>query len=542
MASPDLPGLVVTRTLHRKTSHPSRRGAPRAVRGAADSETAMQALTQQRLAGNAYRTLGVSAGASQAAVDGAARRMRIWPDPKRIPPTAWDLPWLGPVARSRGDIEQAVARLSEPPSRLEERLLWYHGERPPPPPGGNGHSHGPNPADDSPAQRHYAAVGALHAAVFADPEATDPGRWQRVMGQFAALAASPEAAAWLTRAEQDGDFEKRAAAGEIDAALKAVPLALAAALIPKAEAALARNDMETCAGLVLALRAAGSLGDEAAGPVGRLLDAAEDALAAQCRELDAELRDKLRTNRQEPQPFYADNYAATLKATGFYNDTINPALGRFYTLAAGDTDRLTRARSRCGEALELLGLGWEWSGKFVLAERTLLSALDLAQGSPAEVSIRKALARCEPLAEREREEDRQRAAWGLPSQSAAPPPPLPEPAAPATTGGSGWGNSRIGIGVIAVILFAAVRLVSRLGDDSGGNSSRYRPTVDSNQIQRQLDLIRQSQRPTTAPGSGWERFFDQAASTQPGPPVDEPDTAPGTNPFADSVGEVSREE
>src|SRR4051794_6356942 len=85
----------------------------------------MLPLTPEKLAANAYRTLGISASSGQAEIEAAARKMRIWPDPSRIPPTPFDLPWLGPVGRTRNDIEQAVARLNEPASRVEERLLWY---------------------------------------------------------------------------------------------------------------------------------------------------------------------------------------------------------------------------------------------------------------------------------------------------------------------------------------------------------------------------------------------------------------------------------
>src|SRR5205814_4236413 len=90
----------------------------------------VQPVTRERLAANAYRVLGLGASAGQSDIDAAARRMRIWPDPRRIPPTAWDIPSLGPIARTRGDIEQAVTRLSNPRTRLQERLLWYHSARP----------------------------------------------------------------------------------------------------------------------------------------------------------------------------------------------------------------------------------------------------------------------------------------------------------------------------------------------------------------------------------------------------------------------------
>jgi hypothetical protein len=90
----------------------------------------MGVLTAQRMAASAYRTLGLPASATQAQIDAAARRLRIWADPKTVPPTPWDTPWLGPVRRSRNDIEQALSALNEPATRVEERLLWFHRPEP----------------------------------------------------------------------------------------------------------------------------------------------------------------------------------------------------------------------------------------------------------------------------------------------------------------------------------------------------------------------------------------------------------------------------
>src|SRR2546429_265400 len=87
-------------------------------------------LAKERISGNAFRVLGLPGDASQQAIEASARKMRIWPTPERIPPTAWDLPWVGSLSRSRMELEQAVARLTDPKSRIEERLLWFGaGER-----------------------------------------------------------------------------------------------------------------------------------------------------------------------------------------------------------------------------------------------------------------------------------------------------------------------------------------------------------------------------------------------------------------------------
>src|SRR5262249_26011884 len=83
-------------------------------------------LNSEGLTNNAFRVLGLSATASQSAIEQAARRMRIWPDPARVPPTPWDLPWLGPGQRTTMNPPHAGSRLNDPLARIRERLMWFH--------------------------------------------------------------------------------------------------------------------------------------------------------------------------------------------------------------------------------------------------------------------------------------------------------------------------------------------------------------------------------------------------------------------------------
>lgn len=373
----------------------------------------MRSLTREHLAANAYRTLGLSASANQRAIESAARRMRIWPDPHRIPPTPWDLPWLGPIVRTRQEIDRAVARLSEPSSRLEERLQWYHTAAPPPPPP-------PSPPSaveperspitlESAGARHALAIAALHSASSTDPAVTAPDRWRFVLDELVRFAGSADFGIWIRQVESDGDFEKRASFSEIDSAIVALPGALAAALAPQAEAALRRDDVPTCTEIVSVLRSAGSL-DVVAAPIAALLDNLEDAIDAHCRQTDTELRDKLRIDHSAPHGYYPANHEASLKAARFYNSTIHAAQQRLCALCPDDPARQVRVRSQCAALLALVALGWEWSGQFVAAVQTLELALGLAEGSAVYGTILKDLERCRPLMEQQLHAEQERQA------------------------------------------------------------------------------------------------------------------------------------
>ena len=556
----------------------------------------MKPLTHTRLAANAYRTLGLSASAGQSAVDDAARRMRIWSDPRLIPPTPWDLPWLGPLARGRTEIEQAVARLSDPASRVEERVLWYLGAAPPGAgPGGPG-PEAEGPRTDGPLPAHHdAAVAMLHRACASDPDAADVGTWRPVVEAFGALAGSESFAAWLSRVEGEGDFEKRASSAEVAAAARSAPPALAAALASRARAAPDRDDADACAAVVSLLRSTAAR-DGTAAVVRDLLDCLEDVLDARCGALDDELRDKLRTIASAPAGFYAANYAATVAAARTFNASIQPVLGRLHETLGGragetdeageagdpkavgpasgeDADRLLRMRSRCAGVLALVGLGWEWSGRFVTAEETLQAALVLAEGSRAEASIRKDLERVAPLAEGERLGRRY---WGpgvaefryaYPSTGIATlgagaaagkaeyaPTTAPCAARPPARAAPGGARKRIGF---AVAIFAAFTLLRILAANWDSNS---RTDVDIERRSRNAvaDFERQFRRmqpPTTGP-AGWEPFSTSLPESVTehwlmsppdgsGDEVKVPTTLPHDPPapgrFPDDFGETSRE-
>ncbi|MDB5299168.1 MAG: hypothetical protein JWO87_831 [Phycisphaerales bacterium] len=423
----------------------------------------MQPLTRERLAANAYRTLGLSADASQEAIDQAARKMRIWPDPARIPPTVWDLPALGKPARSKNDLEQAVSRLNEPQSRVEERLLWFHTDA--------ARKAGPSPealdsachalaAAPDPAARHDAALAALHAALLLDPLVKDESRWHRALVGFGTLSGSDDYRDWLYRAESDGDFEKRAEFSEIDAALKALPDSIAGSLIAKADEALAHDDLEGCSRVLRLLGVAGNVALQY-----RVLDRIEDALERRCNQLDDDMKARLQCDRDRYSENMAANRQVCLDAAMFYNDAISPIMTELDSLAAGDGDRTLRSRGMGAKALARVALGWVWAGDYVTAERTYVAALDMARGTALEAPIRSDMEENAARAQRQR--------MGMAAATAVQPRrvlPYTTPARSSSrTSTGGWTLGGVGVAVLVV------RLLVALGSGFNSNNTRYTP-------------------------------------------------------------------
>jgi hypothetical protein len=381
-------------------------------------------VNRQKVTGNAFRTLGLGGSATQRAIDAAARRMRIWPDPARIPATPWDIPELGPIARGRVEIEQAAARLQQPASRLEERLLWFHGDVPPGETiparqAGDGEASEQRAADARIGSRHNRAIAALHKALASERGVDTRLEWLRVFEHFDALPGDDgQGAAWLGREEDAGDFEKRATSAEISAALRALPGELAAGLEERAAAALLQNKWEAGEALACLLRArADKAGSRET--YDRLMDRLEDELATRCEQVDAQLRPALRTNHDNPSPFFADNLEATRQADELLGTMVRPLVRIARELSRQEPERHLRMGYRAGKLLILVALGWEWSNQMMTAEQTLKESLELLRGTQGEAETVAALERVIPLAARQRGEAVERRSGSIRRETAA---------------------------------------------------------------------------------------------------------------------------
>lgn len=447
---------------------------------------AMEPVTNQTLAANAYRTLGISALSTQADIEAAARKMRIWPDASRIPPTPWDLPWLGPMGRSRAQIEQAVSLLHQPIARLEQRLLWFGVSDPPADSSAAAWPVSAAAWTDWPAREHARVLGQLQRAWVEPPNRAAEADWPGLLAATASLCRSPAAAQWLRQAENAGGFDKPASDAEIAAALAALPAAIAAGLIKPAVAAAEGGDAAAIASLITAIRAVPAAAPLA--PADMLFDRIEDQFDIRTAEMEKQLRDNLRIDRLNPDRLANDNYDHTTVAADIYKDRVSPVLAVLMTESADDADRMMRVRSRAGEVLVLLALGWEWSVRHVAAEDQLNQALQIAAGTVTELDIRRALDRVTPLARLERavqERGRieQRLALSAPMEYMGPSPilpaPLPRPKPPKVRkiASKVKGKSQYAYIFVAVV-FGLRLLVNVLNSDRSSDNQPTLPTED----------------------------------------------------------------
>lgn len=157
----------------------------------------------ERIARNAYRTLGLPGDAGWEAIEAAAGHADR--------ETNWDVPWLGPITRTPAALGVARNRLREPDIRLRERLFWFH----------------ESVAEEAvrdlepesirlalegwastsiPTARHDAAIVALLAAIALDPRLKDREIWMRVFEEWQGVLTLEEYWLDFMRVESEGQF------------------------------------------------------------------------------------------------------------------------------------------------------------------------------------------------------------------------------------------------------------------------------------------------------------------------------------------------
>ncbi|HET6246827.1 MAG TPA: hypothetical protein VFE47_03935 [Tepidisphaeraceae bacterium] len=345
-------------------------------------------LTLHDLSRNAFRILGLTASASQAQIDSAARRMRIWQDPAMIPPSANDAPWIGPVPRGKPDIENAVARLAEPASRIEERFWWFCDT--------------PPVSDDLPrfvdpsaiAGFHDAALIDLYRCLLTNAAEDDQAAWQAMIGQFKTLAGSDDYLQWLIETESAGDFEKRATLNEISLAQQHLPGRLSASLGRSVDSALAGGNFAAAAQAVQLIRSADSAAAEDDPAVEALVDRMEDDLTSRCNKLIEKIDAAWKTRR------IAELRPACNHAIARFGTIIQPLIDQLVAATANVT-RQNRAKMHGVSLLIHVADAYGAFENFMASERTLETAAELAAGTPMQSTVADLLEKVRPSVQRQ---------------------------------------------------------------------------------------------------------------------------------------------
>jgi len=451
----------------------------------------MQGVTGERIEANAFRVLGLPGTASQQAIEQAARRMRIWPDERRIPATVWDLPWVGKLSRSKNAVEQAVARLNEPASRVEERLLWFHAASAMLKDQTVASVEGVVPQLASSAnwaEKHDAALAGYRAAMLLDPEMNDSRRWRRVVAAFGDLAKSDDYLEYLLGVESSGDFEKRAEPDEVASAVMELPRNLLSGLAAKGESALADGKLEAVANVAKLLR---EIDRDSAR---RLLDRMEDLVERRCDQLETDLQKGI---------VFADSHRHSnefvcRQVRDAYVNSVEPVLNALDDFGMTEAHRAQRVRWACAKLLSMLGVGWVVAHHFVTAQETFEAALPMAKGTALERKIKDQIQENAPRVEYQEQrfnvagaprrtktyvvpQGQQAGAGAAQRQRRVPPnpgsgydverSPQPRERKPFSTSSGGWGSWWW----ILVLVSAVVRGMVSLSNHSSNQNNTYTP-------------------------------------------------------------------
>jgi hypothetical protein len=226
---------------------------------------------------DAFRVLGLRAGAAQSEVFEAASSLRLALKVGVRKTFEGDAAWLGEVARKESDVRDAVGRLSEPVQRASERLYWFHLPAPPAPvstvaelaaaveellkrvpvePFGHEDANA-KLADAGASALHDAALLALAGAVRLDPVLHEGAAWARAFQLWWRLFGCEEFWSLLVASDLKGDYEQTVTFGEVAELRRAAPRVVYAHVAGRARDAVVRGELREATRALNLLRGAG---------------------------------------------------------------------------------------------------------------------------------------------------------------------------------------------------------------------------------------------------------------------------------------------
>ncbi len=329
------------------------------------------------VARNAYRVLGLPGSAALNAIYAASRSMLRACKLDVSKTTPWDLPWLGPLNRSESDVQSANGRITNPSSRLRERMFWFFEgqeivELLSPPSLNNaaiGWASAPRPS-----ARHDAALLNFIAAIVIDPIIREEERWLQVISDWQELIESDEYWSALLNNEINGGFEPPATSVEIIELRREALKLVIDALGTISRESLDRKDIKTCQRAIRVLRKARLPKELLIHQENSLIGPLKNALESLCSKVISNCRNNVKHKNGYEQA----NLAVCHEALDRFHKEIESSLKVITKISGHKSELGCQAREDVALCLLSLGIEYTWADEHRLAVDLLFKAKEIA--------------------------------------------------------------------------------------------------------------------------------------------------------------------
>lgn len=310
------------------------------------------------VAGNAFRTLGLSCRASQKEIYAAASAVRraIKLGVERPQPHEFD--WLGSPDRTENGVRDALSRLADPTQRIYERFFWFFD----PQEITASAEPGRPTLEESierlrrlaePSARHDIALLSLVSMLELDPRLLHADDWRRTYDLWKELIDAREFWSLLMASDLKGDFEQLTTFGEIKS-LRARAWRLVTSPVAEiAKDAILRDDQEFARRALDTLRLPAlptALADEYENEI---LAPVEDKFDALFAEAFSTYRYELKLDQT-----IGERRAACERALEKFEAQVKPALQNILELAGLESLVTRRAFQTAADGLDELSEGF----------------------------------------------------------------------------------------------------------------------------------------------------------------------------------------